>query len=135
MYIYPWDVWDEGVDAFIDTLRRCGIDAVQLAVRYHIASYLLPRNPRRVLYHGDHGALYFRPSGPLAGVDAPVSPTVTVPRMPPAAGDVPDLAATLATLGDAGLGRVAWVIYAYDHALARGRPDLAVEHLFGDPSA
>jgi hypothetical protein len=132
MYLYPWDVWDEGIDACIDTLQRCGIDAVQLAVRYHIASYLLPRNPVRVLYHGDHGALYFQPSGPLAGVDAPVSPTV---RQAGAAGSPPDLSATLQRLGEAGLGRVAWVIYAYDHALARARPDLAVEHLFGDRNA
>jgi hypothetical protein len=128
MYLYPWDAWDEGTDAVVERLLACGIDAVQLAVCYHIATYLLPRNPRRVVYFGDHGALYFRPSDELvrsAGVAAPVSDSLR---------DGLSLTEVLDGLERAGLARIAWLVYAYDHALARARPDLAVRNVFGDHS-
>ena len=128
MYAYPWDVADEGVDSVAERLHACGIDGVQLAVSYHIASYLLPRNPSRVLYFGDHGALYFQPA-------AATSRTTGVTPIVSDVLDHPDaLAAIVAGLGQAGFVRVAWMVYAYHHALARAQPELAVRGVFGDHS-
>ena len=74
MHAYPWDLYDEGVQAAFDRLQACGIDGIQLAVSYHIATYLLPRNPKKLLYYGHHGAVYFRPDPQLyrAAVIQPV---------------------------------------------------------------
>lgn len=128
MYVYPWVLHDEGVEAALDRLRSCGIDALQLAVNYHIASFLVPRNPRRRIWAGEGGALYFDPRAGDGGA---------WPVMPPVSAVVDD-AAYLPALIEAAVARglqvTAWVVYLYNHALARARPDLVVRNAFGDPN-
>lgn len=128
MYVYPWVLYDEGIEAGLDRLRSCGIDALQLAVTYHIASYLVPRDPRRRIWAGEQGALYFHPR---------TGDAAAWPVMPPVSALVHD-AAYLPALLEAAVTRgfqvTAWVVYLYNHALARARPDLVVRNAFGDPN-
>ena len=128
MYVYPWDLYDHGVDGALGALQECGIEAVQLAFSYHVATFLHPRNPLRRVHYGEQGALHFDPAvlpsraWPLT---PPVSANVTGPRY------VPDL---LEAVVEKGLQAIAWVVYLYNHTLARARPDLAVHNAYGDPN-
>ena len=63
IYTYPWDLTDEGIDSALDTIAHtAGLNSVSLAQSYHVSTYFLPHNPRRPLYWGEEGALYFQPS-------------------------------------------------------------------------
>jgi hypothetical protein len=126
MYVYPWVLHDEGVERALEKISACGIDTLQLAVNYHIATYLVPRNPRRRLWAGEQGALYFDPRA--AGTGAwPVAPPVSA-----VVDDPSYLPVLLEAAAAHGMGAIAWTVYLYNHALVRRRPDLAVKNAFGD---
>lgn len=126
MYTYPWDLLDHGIQPSLDDLERAGVDGIQLAFSYHVASFLTPRNPKRRVHHGPPGALHFLPES---------IPEVAWPFRPPIAPTV-DGTAYLTTLLDAiasrGMATVAWVVFLYNHALAQARPELAHRNAFGD---
>lgn len=125
MYAYPWDLYEHGVDRALDDLESCGIDAVQLSFSYHVATFLTPRAASGRVRFGEHGEVQFDP-GVLAG-DWPLEPPVA------AHVSGPDyIAALLAAIASRGLTTLAWVVYLYNHVLARRRPDLCVQNAFGD---
>lgn len=48
MFVYPWDILDEGIDQALGNLAdEVGIDAIHLATTYHSVKMLLPHDPRR----------------------------------------------------------------------------------------
>jgi len=61
MYIYPWDIIDEGIEPCLETLKSLGLDELSVAINYHTAKILLPHNPKRHLFFTEPGALYFDP--------------------------------------------------------------------------
>ena len=126
MYVYPWVLHDEGVEHALEQLAACGIGTIQLAVNYHIATYLVPRDPRQRIWAGEQGALYFDPHGGSSGA-WPVAPPVSS-----VVDDARYLPGLLAAAGAHGFPVIAWIVYLYNHALARKRPDLAVQNAFGD---
>ena len=74
IYTYPWDLTDEGIDSALDTIAHtAGLNSVSLAQSYHISTYFLPHNPRRPLYWGEEGALYFQPSATFYD-ESPIAP-------------------------------------------------------------
>lgn len=125
MYAYPWDFYRHGVDRVLDDLESCGIDAVQLSFSYHVATFLTPRIPGSRVRFGEHGELQFDPNV-LPGewpLDPPVAAHVTGPDY---------IADLLTAINSRGLSTIAWVIYLYNHVLARSRPDACVENAYGD---
>ena len=50
MFLYPWDLIDEGTDNVIGRLKNMGITYVSMAVLYHKAKLLLPHNVKHHLY-------------------------------------------------------------------------------------
>ncbi len=46
MYVYPWDLWQEGTAEVAARLRGAGLDAVSLATAYHAGKFLRPHAPR-----------------------------------------------------------------------------------------
>jgi hypothetical protein len=128
VHAYPWALADEGVERAVDTMRRCGIEAVHLALSYHVGAYLTPRGGARRVYAGDLGAVHF---------DAPAALADGWPFPPPVSDLVTTGPGSVAGIADAaerhGLRMVAWVVYLYQHALARERPHLTVRNAFGDP--
>lgn len=127
MYSYPWDIYDHGPERVLDELQQCGVDAIQLSFSYHVASFINPRNPRRKVRYGEPGVLEFDP-GSSAGT-WPFTPAVSV--------DVTGeryLADLIEKMAARDLGVIAWVVYLYNHTLARRHPELAVENAFGDKS-
>jgi hypothetical protein len=62
IYCYAWDVKDEGVKSFLDTITQRGAaGGVSLATSYHMGRFLLPHNPKRKLYYVEDGMVYFHP--------------------------------------------------------------------------
>src|SRR5690606_26514175 len=125
MYAYPWDILDHGLERTLDELEECGIEAVQLSFSYHVATFLNPRNPRRKIRFGEPGVLEFDLAADAAMAwpfDTPVSADATSANA----------GALLRALTARGFGVVAWVVYLYNHNVAKRRPELAVENAFGD---
>ncbi len=61
VWIYPWDLIDEGIPQVLDRLQDSNIDGINVAVNYHTGRFFLPHNPKRKLYYPEPGALYFEP--------------------------------------------------------------------------
>ncbi|MBI2193584.1 MAG: hypothetical protein HYU36_16535 [Planctomycetes bacterium] len=128
MYTYPWDLHDEGIEPALDRIAGdAGANSVSLAVSYHVATYFLPHNPRRKLYYGEDGAIYFQPDLALyarTGIRPRVSSTVTGPDYLPRLVDA---------IRQRGLDFTAWIVYAYNHDLPARFPDSAKQDVFGNP--
>src|SRR5690606_28289112 len=73
LYAHPWALSDMGVETVLDELADLGVDGLQLALSYHVASFVTPTNPRSRVRHGDHGRVSLRlgkrASGALPTVD------------------------------------------------------------------
>mgnify|MGYP001263490482 CR=1 FL=1 len=61
IWIYPWDLMDEGVSSVLDRLQNVGINGINVAAYYHSGRFFLPHNPKRKVYFTEPGALYFEP--------------------------------------------------------------------------
>ncbi|MBS3947041.1 MAG: hypothetical protein KGZ57_01870 [Dethiobacter sp.] len=61
VWIYPWDLLDEGIPRVLDRLQSSNIGGINVAVNYHTGRFFLPHNPKRKLYYPEPGALYFEP--------------------------------------------------------------------------
>jgi hypothetical protein len=126
LYTYPWDLHDEGVEQALDVIVETGVTNVSLAVSYHVSTYFLPRNPKRKLYYGEDGAIYFHPAAPLyADTDLKprISEVVTGPTF---------LTDLMDPIRKRGLSVTAWIVYGYNHDLPTRFPDAAKQNVFGD---
>ena len=61
MYLYPWDLQEEGVGEVAARLRGAGLDTVSLATSYHAGKFLRPHAPQRKVYFPEDGTVYFQP--------------------------------------------------------------------------
>lgn len=122
VYAHPWAFADFGVEAVLDELASLGVDGLQLALSYHVASFVSPRNPKRLVQTGDSGSLSLRyepsPSSLRPAVNEAASEAVPV---------------ILTGAGERGIQVIAWLVYLYGHDLARRYPQAAVKNVFGDP--
>ena len=127
IYSYPWDLADEGVDAALDNIQHvAGLNDVALATSYHTATYFLPHNPVRKLYYGEDGMVLFQAD------PARYESTVIKPRVSEVV-DRPDYLERQADrIRERGLSLTAWIVYAYDHYLARTYPALAQQDALGN---
>lgn len=129
VYAYPWDVRDETPRAFCASVReRLGADTVSLAVSYHAAKLILPRNPRRKVYYPEDGAIYFQPD-PAAFAGLPIQPHIGA-----LARDQDCLAALCAEAERAGLGVIAWTVCLHNTRLGETYQEYAPRNAFGDPA-
>ncbi|GGD89850.1 hypothetical protein [Paenibacillus nasutitermitis] len=60
MFMYPWDILDEGIGSTLENIKSMGIDEINLAVAYHSGKFLLPHNPKKKIYYHEGGSVYFR---------------------------------------------------------------------------
>lgn len=128
LFTYPWDLTDEGLDvslARIADTAACG--EVMLTPSYHVATYFLPHNPKRPFYFGEDGAVYFHPDVKKYDktiIRPRVSEVVTGSRY------FDDIAATVAKRK---LKLGLWIVYLFNHYLARTFPQFAKHDVFGNP--
>jgi hypothetical protein len=104
-----------------------GCNSVALAMSYHVSTYFLPHNPRRKLYYGEDGAIYFHPDESYytgSRIRPRVSEVVTGPEYMPA---------MVEKMRARGLKFWAWLVYCYNHHLPAQFRDAAKHDAFGNP--
>lgn len=128
IYAYPWDLYDEGIARALDVITGvAGQTEVSMACNYHVGTFFLPHNPRRKIYFGEDGVVFFQPTvNPYPGsrIRARVS------RLADSAGYLPALAEECRQRG---VDFTAWVVYCFNHYLARSFPQCAKQDALGNP--
>ena len=126
IYTYPWDLHDQGIDTALDIIAdTAGLNSVSLALSYHESTYFLPHNPRRKIYWGEEGAIYFQPDPSYyaaTSIHPLVSDLVTGPDY------LPDLVEALRRRN---LHFAAWMVFCYNHYLPAQYPEAAKHDAFG----
>lgn len=59
MFLYPWDLLDNGIDETIEQLKEMQITYVSLAILYHTAKILLPHDLKHHLYLNEGGTCFY----------------------------------------------------------------------------
>jgi len=127
MFVYPWDLVEEGLDAVAERLRAAGITTIAVAASYHAGKFLRPHAPRSRVVFPDDGTVYFRPR-PDRYRDTPLRPAAN--RLV----DEHDLFAVLADRRRAhGLEVAAWMVGLHNTRLGTAHPAYVVRNAYGDP--
>jgi hypothetical protein len=128
IWLYPWDLLDEGVRPLLEKLAGMGYSAVHLAASYHSLQAFLPHNPRRRTILAERSAVYFRPN------PAVWQGSTLTSRVSPIVDDLGDaLAAAGEICRDVGLGLVAWTVCLHNGDLGLRYPAVNVVNMFGEP--
>ncbi len=128
LYTYPWDLIDEGLDLALDRiidLTDC--QEILLTPCYHRSTYFLPHNPKRPVYFGENGAIYFSPD---------LSRYVGTRIRPRVSKEVTDDAyfdRIVEAIGKRGLKLSAWMVYTFQDFLSERYPEFAKHDAFGCP--
>jgi hypothetical protein len=124
MWIYLWDIVDEGYDAVFSRLKENGLTSISLASAYHAGRFLALHNPKRKVVFLEDGTVYFSPKSSLYGRIKPrVNSLVKTGH---------DLARVRREAEQAGLKTNAWVVSCHNTPLGTEYPDAACENAFGD---
>lgn len=123
MYVYPWDLEEEGAAAILPRLLDIGIDSVSLAVSYHAGKFVRPHAPGRRVYFPEDGTIYFAPDMARYGR--------IEPRLNSCVGDYDPLR-ELAKHG-ADFRVTAWTVGLHNTPLGLEHPSLVAHNCFGDP--
>jgi hypothetical protein len=123
LYVYAWDLADEGLGTVLGRIRPTGINTLTLAASYHAGKFLRP--------HGVGGKVYF-----------PADGTVYFQARPERYGHIRPLVNPLVAEFDAfarleqqapDLERVAWVVCCHNTPLGQQYPEFTSRNAFGDP--
>ncbi len=127
IYSYAWDVKDEGVEHFLDTIAgRGGAGGVTLATSYHTGRFLLPHNPNRKLYFVEDGVVYFHPErARYEGIQIKPHVATVAQEWDP-----------LGTVGERakerGMKVVSWTVCLHNTRLGMQHPQCTQVNAFGD---
>lgn len=124
MWIYLWDLVDEGYDTVFTRLRDLGLTAVSCATAYHAGKFLAPHNPKRKVLFLEDGTVYFQPTERLYGRITPVVNSLVA--------DGNDLAKVRRHAERFGLQTRSWVVCCHNTRLGRRYPDITGRTAFGD---
>ncbi|MBM3128353.1 MAG: hypothetical protein FJ009_06915 [Chloroflexi bacterium] len=125
IWVYPWDLFDNGLEHALDAIARAGLDSISVAATYHAARLLLPHNPRRKVLTLDPDAAYFRP-------DPALYANLPSPRVAREFADRDPLREICDAARQRGLRVQAWTIFLHNSTLGEQRSDLTVVNCFGD---
>lgn len=122
MFVYPWDLQDEGTAEVAARLTGAGLNAVSLATAYHAGKFLRPHAPRGRVYFPEDGTVYFRPDPARYGRLQPQAARMVRDHdaLAGLARHAPDLQVT------------AWTVGLHNSRLGAAHPDLACQTPFGD---
>ena len=125
VWIYPWDLIDEGIETVLSRLQEYNINGVNVAVNYHTGRFFLPHNPKRKLYYPEPGALYFNPD-PVWYEKAKIKPPVSKF----ASKDF--LKKLREQTAKRNMKLTAWSLGLHNSYVGFNYPEMAVENVFGD---
>lgn len=126
MWVYPWDLLDEGIEAALDVMRdRAGVTGINVAAVYHAGKFLHVHNPKRRVVFPKSGTLYFLPSRSWYGrlrLQPPVWPEAAAEFWP----------ALRRATAARGMSLTAWVLCLHNSGIGTTYPDCTVENAYGD---
>jgi hypothetical protein len=126
LWVYPWDLLDEGVESVADRLIEMGVDEINLATNYHSVQPFLPHNPERKTFFA-HASSYFHPD------ESHYSRLSPVPNEE--MGDADWLGIIDDALTDTDITLNSWTIGCHNSRLGMTNPDLTLESPYGDSLA
>lgn len=125
LYVYAWDLEDEGYDLALGRIAAAGFSNVNLATSYHAGKFLLPHNPKRRLYIAEDGAVFFQPDLSKYGRITP-----RVHSLANAESNPVDRLITSANVH--GLQYVAWTVVLHNSWIGEQHPHVTAKTPFGD---
>lgn len=124
MWIYLWDLVDEGYEPVLRKLTENRLTGISMATAYHAGKFLEPHNPKRKVVFLEDGTVYFKPDPKKYG------------RMRPRLNSLVKAGHGLETAkkfaDEMGLTTRAWVVCCHNTPLGTQYPDIACEDAFGD---
>ncbi len=122
VYVYAWDLVDEGFATVADRLRDAGADSIAMATSYHAGKFVRPHGRSGKVYFPDDGTIYFRHRAQRYGRVAPiphpmlehVDPLIELERA------APDMA------------RIGWTVCCHNTRLGQAHPELISRNAMGD---
>jgi hypothetical protein len=123
VWIYLWDLLDEGIDKTLEYLRSRGFGWLHLAVLYHAGRFLLPHNPLRKVYILEDGTAYFIPRGSYGNLKPARNSMVE---------DGDPIAEVIRTAHRKDMKVTAWIVLTHNTRLGTANPDSATINAFGD---
>lgn len=124
MWIYLWDLVDEGYDDVLRRLKENGLTSISLATAYHAGKFLAPHNPKRKVVFLEDGTVYFSPNAKLYG-------RIT-PNVNSLVNDGHGLREVKAHADKFGMQTRSWVVCCHNTALGLRFPEITCETVFGD---
>ena len=129
LYVYPWDLWDGGVDKTLEYIADLGIKCVSVAVAYHGGKFFLPHNPKKKVFYHPEGMIYFSTDMDAYGVLKPRMGTA----LQEAAAQGMDLFGEIIRQAQRhGLQARAWVVGLHNSYLGGQHPDCCTVNAFGE---
>ena len=128
MFLYAWDVIDEGARPMAQRLSALGVTSVSLAAVYHSGKLLLPHNPKRCVLVLEDNRSYF-PSDPgRYGTLRPAESELLRGHNPEFWNEM------LHEFHACNIRVCAWVVVFHADRLARMYPEYALHNAWGEPS-
>ncbi len=122
VYLYAWDLVDEGPKAVTDRLRDAGADTITMATSYHAGKFIRPHGHSGKVYFPDDGTIYFRHD--------PARYRRLQPLPHPMLEHVDPLAELARAAPD--MARVAWTVCCHNTRLGQAHPELVTRNAMGD---
>jgi hypothetical protein len=123
LYVYAWDLADEGLETVLGRIRPTGINTLTLAASYHAGKFLRP--------HGVGGKVYFPADGTVYFQARPERYGHIRPLVNPMVAEFDAFARLEQQAPD--LERVAWVVCCHNTPLGQQHPEFTSRNAFGDP--
>ena len=122
MYVYAWDLLEEGATEVAGRLRDAGLNGISLATAYHAGKFIRPHAPERKVWFSEDGTIYFRPDSTGYGRLVPQTARILDDFDPLAAleRDAPDFHIT------------GWTVGLHNSRLGALHPDLCSRTPYGD---
>jgi hypothetical protein len=123
IYVYPWDLADEGLEVALGRIRETGFNTLTVAASCHAGGFLGPCGRTREVTMAADGRICFRARPERYGHIRPqVHPMVEA---------FDPLAELQRAAPD--LSRAAWVVCCRNKPLAEQHPEYVARNAFGDP--
>ncbi|HLJ53854.1 MAG TPA: hypothetical protein VKT77_02390 [Chthonomonadaceae bacterium] len=126
LWMFAWDLADEGIDKVMGWAADAGITALQVAGSYHAGWFIHPHNPKCRAFMTEDGSVYFQPNLAL------YSRTPLKPRVASVCAKTDWMREAGRRLDRHGLKLVSWTVCCHNTRLGLLHPECTVRNCFGD---
>jgi len=126
IWMYAWDLADEGVDHVMSWAAESGLQALQVAGAYHAGWFIHPHNPKHRAYMTEDGCVYFHPE------ISRYKETALKPKVASVCSHTDWMREAGSRLDKHGLKMVSWTVCTHNTRLGLLHPECTVRNCFGD---